>query len=438
MRTRSATRDVTDPAGAVATLSASTHQGWQDVEYFVNQTNLFLKTELGGIQNQFTFSVEYSDLDVTNGVYDITNTGATNCILPGRARPGDPPPAPSAGYCLTDANGSVVSNINSLLGRDISRGNTDSKYSVETLSLAVMDVIDINDKLALHLGIRVDDYDYSNDVLGWGATEPTNWSYSDTLWNGHVGAVYKLNESGNIYLNYSTATNINGGESDVGASCGYGGLCGSVEIVEDSEPEKVENIELGTKWNIMNEKLLATAAIFQITKSDIMESENGFDYAANGFLNSGEHKIDGIEVSLVGNLNEQLSIMFGASIMNAKIKDSNDEDNVGKTLPNFADKSAFLQLRYQLTDKFSFGGSASYASEVFTGQPDSAANEDLGVPSYTVFDLFANYAFTEKTNVRLNIGNVTDKEYYFTAYRSGAFTYLGDARNAQLSVSYEF
>lgn len=36
-----------------------------------------------------------------------------------------------------------------------------------------------------------------------------------------------------------TATNINGGESDLGASCGYGGLCG--------DPELVENNEFGTK-----------------------------------------------------------------------------------------------------------------------------------------------------------------------------------------------
>ena len=419
-----------DPiAPGAATQTLSTHQGWQEVDYFVNQSNLFFETELGGMEHNFVFSLEYSDLSVTNGVYNVENLGTSNCRVSGRRGISD-------SYCALDGDGNLVSNLNSLLGRNISRGSVDSDYSVETVSVALMDVIDINDKLALHLGVRIDDYDYENDVTRGGET--TNWAYSDTLWNGHVGAVYKITENGNVYFNYSTATNINGGESDVGASCGYGGLCGAVEIVEDSEPEKVQNIELGTKWNILDEKLLATAAVFQITKSDIMESESGRDYVAEGFLNTGEHEIDGIEVSLAGNLTPKLSTLFGVAIMNAEITESYSEDNLGKTLPNFADKSAFLQLRYQATDKFSFGGIASYSSEVFTGQPDTAANEELGVPSYTVYDVFASYAFTDKLKARLNVGNVTDKDYYFTAYRSGAFTYLGDARNAQLAVSYEF
>ena len=103
-----------------------------------------------------------------------------------------------------------------------------------------------------------------------------------------------------------------------------------------------------------------------------------------------------------------------------------------------ADDSAHLQLRYQATPKFAFGAVATYSSEAYVGQPDSAANEDLGVPDYTVYDLFASYDLSEQLSFRLNVGNVTDEAYYFTAYRSGAFTYIGDARNAQVTVNYEF
>jgi len=40
--------------------------------------------------------------------------------------------------------------------------------------------------------------------------------------------------------------------------------------------------------------------------------------------------------------------------------------------------------------------------------------------------------------LRLNVANVTDKDYYLAAYRSGAFTYIGAARNAKLTLTYEF
>jgi len=60
------------------------------------------------------------------------------------------------------------------------------------------------------------------------------------------------------------------------------------------------------------------------------------------------------------------------------------------------------------------------------------------VPRHHVVDLFASYDFTKNLAVRLNIGNVSDEDYYLASYRSGAFTYKGDALNAQLAVSYEF
>lgn len=440
---RGTSRDASDPAGAISTVSLSTHQGWQEVEYFANQTNLFFATDIADMKHEFVFSAEYTSHDVLNGVYNNTATGATNCIMPGR---GSNPP--SGGYCIVGADGSYLANIDHLMQRDISKGDADSDYDIDTWSLSVMDTVDLTEQWTAFMGVRLDSFDYNNAV---GSSTVTEWDYSDDLWNGHVGVVYQISDEGNVYLTYSTSANINGGESDVGGNCGYGGLCGDVATVNQSKPEKTENIELGTKWNIFNEKLLATAAIFQITKDDVME---GADYETTGTLNTGKNRVEGVEVSLVGNITEKLSVEFGAALMNAEVLDSfNDgvnmttdrsgnpvvtNDNRGKTLANFADKSAYLQLRYQATDDFSFGATATYSSEVYTGQPDTAANENLGVPSYTVYDLFATYYVTNDLNLRLNVGNVTDKDYYLTAYRSGAFTYIGDARNAQLTVTYEF
>ncbi len=426
---RGTVRDATDPdAPGADTIGLSTHQGWQEVEYFVNQFNVYFDQELGGMQHQWVLSAEYSDLKVTNGVYNVDNTGATNCIVSGRR-------GASNSYCIIDGAGNEVSGISSLMGRSITKGDSDSDYNVETTSLSVMDTITINDHWDLFAGVRMDRFDYDNKVTRNGTT--TDYSYDDTLWNGHVGAVYKINSDANVYLTYSTSSNINGGESDVGGSCGYGGLCGDPEQVTKSDPETTENIELGTKWNLMDDKLLFTAAIFQITKDDVMESV-GSSYETLGTLNTGKNRVKGFEIGLSGNVTDKLSTQFGLTMMDAEVLNAFDPNDEGETLSNFADNSAFLQLRYQLTDKFAFGGTATYSSELYSGQPDDAASDSYKVPSYTAFDLFANYEFSPKLNARLNIGNVTDKEYYLASYRSGAFTYMGDARNAQLSLSYEF
>ncbi|MAZ88643.1 MAG: TonB-dependent siderophore receptor [Cellvibrionaceae bacterium] len=426
---RGTVRDASDPdAPGADTIGLSTHQGWQEVEYFVNQFNVYLDSELGGMKHQWVLSAEYSDLKVTNGVYNVTNTNPTNCIVAGRR-------GASSSYCIVDGSGNEVSGIDNIMGRSISKGDADSDYNVETTSLSLMDTITINDHWDLFAGVRMDRFDYDNSVTRSGVT--TDYSYDDTLWNGHLGGVYKINSDANVYLTYSTSANINGGESDVGGSCGYGGLCGDPEQVTKSDPETTENIELGTKWNLMDNKLLFTAAIFQITKDDVMESV-GSSYETLGTLNTGKNRVKGFEIGLSGNITDKLSTQFGLTMMDAEVLNAFDPEDEGKTLSNFADNSAFLQLRYQFTEKFAFGGTATYSSELYSGQPDDAAGDSYKVPSYTAFDLFASYEFSPKLNARLNIGNVTDKEYYLASYRSGAFTYIGDARNAQLSLSYEF
>lgn len=266
--------------------------------------------------------------------------------------------------------------------------------------------------------------------------------YTDGMWNGHFGATFKFRPDANVYFSYATASDVNGGESDVGTSGGYGGLITYQGQAAGAKPEVTQNIELGTKWNLMGEKLLATAAVFEITKSDVMEGAN---YDTAGTFNTGKNRVRGVEFGLSGNLTDRLSTQAGIALMKAEMLESFTAANVGKTLSNFAEKTASVQLKYQANRKFSFGGAVKYESEKYAGQPDTAAafSAPTGlysqpIPAYTVLDLFANYKFSKNLDARLNIGNVTDKDYYLAGYRSGSFLYLGDARNVRLTMNYDF
>lgn len=55
-----------------------------------------------------------------------------------------------------------------------------------------------------------------------------------------------------------------------------------------------------------------------------------------------------------------------------------------------------------------------------------------------MINLFANYNATDNMILRLNIGNIADKEYWTAAYRSGAFMYLCDGRTVRATLTYEF
>lgn len=433
---RGGTRGPADPAAPGApTITLSTHQGWQDVDYVVDQFNALRDIDFGGREHSIVIGAEYSDLAVLNGVYAVTNNGTRNCVTGGGA--GNP------NFCMLDPAGNVVPGLDALLQRSVVRGNFDSDYNIDTLSFYALDSFELGDRWNMTLGLRRDDFDYRNTLRN-NQGVLTVYDYSDQLWNGNAGLVYEVSDSANLYLAWASASDINGGESDVGGSCGYGGLCGTAEQVVLSKPERVENLELGAKWDLFGDRLLATAAVFQITKDDVMESV-GDAYGSLGTLNTGRNRVRGVEFGLTGQFGEKWSTQFSASLMDSEVLDAFVANQVGKVLSNFADDQAFLQLRYQATPKLALGGSATYSSEMYAGQPDSAAgfSAETGeysyrVPGYTTYDAFASYDFSRTLSLRLNVGNLFDKDYYLAAYRSGAFTYIGDARNAQLTLTAQF
>jgi catecholate siderophore receptor len=467
-----ATTHATNPSGVYATSTLDNgHSGWQEVEYFANQSNFFLNQEIGGMKHEFIFGAEYTNHHVTRGNYSLNIPGGVaggrNCIT---ANPNSTPPgAAVSSFCVTDASGNVVGNVHSLQNRNIAKNAWNNDWHVETISGYLMDTVDITDKITIFAGLRYDYFDYEmkaawnhdgdTSVNGSPATPNVlgHFTDSDGIWNGHVGVTYKFNPELMTYASYSTASDINGGESDVGTSTGYGGLAVNFKCVDrtnsnaalrgcdvngsiESDPEKTENIEVGVKWNTFDDKLLLTGAVFQITKDDVME---GSGYESGASFNTGSNRVRGLEVGATGEVFDDLTVQAGYTLMHSEVLDSATPAYEGAPLANFAQNSSFVQVKYEFTEAFALGGAVRYEGKRYVGQPDTAAVSTSGapnysVPSYTVYDAFATYRFTKQFDGRINVTNLTDKDYYLAGYRSGNFIYIGDARAIRVTLNYEF
>lgn len=410
-----------------------TQDGWQEVEYLGNQANLFYDLELSGKEHQIVLGVEYTEETVENGRYDIQFNPSTYYVEQQIER---------RGRVFTrrflDVGQAIADGVNpsKIWSGSVSKAHQDSDFDMETVSVYLMDTFDLTDRMTVFAGIRHDDFDYSNNVLSGGNT--VRYAYDDGFWNYHGSLTYHFLEDANVYFTYSTASNINGGESDVGGNCGYGGICGDPDTIGQGDPEETENLEAGLKWELFDEKLLASLAVFEITKDDVMESNAVSDYETTGTYNTGKNRVEGFELSVVGNLTESLSMQLGFAKMESKIIESHDPEDVGKPLANFANESANLLVRYQMTPAFSAGLVGTYKGRMYVGQPDAAANTDRKNPSYTSFDVFANYRINPAINLRFNANNITDEDIFVAAYRSGGFVYIGERRNAYLTLTYDF
>jgi len=452
-------RGPNDPVapGALDYRVSNTRSGWQESEYFADRLNITGSFDMGGLKHNLSTGVEYTTYDTATrrgagvtGAYGFTATGAFNCISgTGTAL---------NAWCLTDGAGNLLGNRETLLGRTgITKATIpNAEWKVSTLAGYVLDSIDVTDWLTIDGGIRFDAYDYDLKILNTttGDINVTNAGFrqhyrqDDTLWNYNAGVTLKPTDNGIVYFAYSTGSTINGGESDDFTNCGYGGLCSVTlpdgTVVFQTSPEKSENFEFGTKWNLFDGKLLATAALFRTEKSDLMQGSLD-NYSTTGSLNSGKIRVEGIELGLAGNITSRLSGQVGAAFMKSKVLESIVPAEVGRRLANFANNSVDAQLRYEIFDGFVLGGTVTYQSEMFAGQADSAAQwndtsntYNARIPGHTIFGAFASYKINDNFTVRVNGINLGDKIYYTAAYRSGQFASMGDRRSVRVTLSGKF
>jgi catecholate siderophore receptor len=410
------------------------HTGWQDIDYFAHQSNLRADRRLSGFKHEFIASAEYTDHKVVSGTFALANSVPFNCKTTAGI-------GANNAFCWTNSAGTPVPDLSRQAGRSATRLGYNQDWHVKTLAVSAMDTVDLTERLTAFAGLRGDHFDLDlirrNNLT---SVITGDYGYSDTLFNGHLGLTYKITPKLIVYGSAASAQDINGGEADSGTSSGYGGAVLYDNKIAGAKPETSINLELGTKWNLLNDKLLATAALFQTTKSDVME---GADYDTIGTFNSGKNRVRGIEFGLSGNLTQDLSVQAGAAFLESKVLGSVNAVNIGRPLANFAKRTMSAQAKYQLTNAISFGGSARYESDRCGGQPDTAAGFTADgrcaqpVPSFAVFDVFGAYRFSRRMDVRVNVLNAANKDYFTAVYRSGSFLYKGDARAVRVALNYE-
>ncbi len=183
---------------------------------------------------------------------------------------------------------------------------------------------------------------------------------------------------------------VDGGAND------YGGLvAGNVA----AGPERNTAIEVGTKWEFFNQKLLATAALFQTTK------DNAREQIGTVVVGSGAYRIRGIELGLNGKITDDWSIYGGLVLMDSKVTKTAIAANVGRQLANVAHQSFNLMTKYKINQYFEVGGQATYISKQYGGT--LAATTGNVLPSSWKFDVFADVHINKMFALKFAVYNIS-------------------------------
>lgn len=253
---------------------------------------------------------------------------------------------------------------------------------------------------------------------------------SDNLYSFKAGALYKPAENGSIYLAWANSQTPPG-SANFSLSAAAGNINGP-----GMDPQKTTNVELGTKWDVLEKRLALTAALYRTeNKNEITQ----LDAATNTYSQLGKRRVEGVELGAVGQLTSNWQIIAGLATMDTKIIEGTTGNNAAGAATRWSpDLSATLWTSWQPTGQLTIAGGARYLSRqkrVIDPSVDIALQNLPAIPSYAVADAMVRYKLNKNVDLQLNVYNLFDKLYISTLNNSGARAALGAPRSAQLSVS---
>nr|WP_199044219.1 catecholate siderophore receptor Fiu [Dyella sp. ASV24] len=318
-----------------------------------------------------------------------------------------------------------------------------SNAKTNTASAYVFDTLKFAEHWQVNAGVRMDHYntDYSSMVqcgakngpvcgtLPTGSVVPgLDAKTGDNLWNWKLGVLYKPVPNGSFYLNYAVSAEPPGGNTLTLSSSA------NSQDNPNLQPERARTYEVGTKWELLDEKLLLTGALYQTTVSNDLVQ----DPVTLLYYQIGQKRVQGVEVSAVGKLTENWAVSAGFTTMNASVLSGTAVAEDGSSDLAYTPKKAFTSwTSYLLPFGLTIGGGARYNGEMQRGT-DSA----IGTPAYTkaywVVDAMASYPINKNFDLRLNVYNLFDKDYVAAINKSGYRYTPGTPRSAMITANIRF
>ncbi|MFA0440587.1 TonB-dependent receptor [Vibrio sp. 10N.286.49.C2] len=283
------------------------------------------------------------------------------------------------------------------------------------------DLITLNDQWQALIGGRYDWY-YADGQNPSGAT--VSGANDSQSFSPKAGLIFHPSYNGSIYANYSESFNP------------VSNVVNDDNSITERTPENSRQYELGTKWELMDNRLLLTGAVFDIEKKNISITENGIT-TQNGI----QHH-QGAEAGAQGQISDKWFVMASGMYLDANF-DKHDQYQ-DKRPANVPEWSGSAWTRYAMTEATALNLGLFYQGERWADNANT-----LKLDGYARFDAGASHKIKSDYVVwdfRFNIENLFDKEYIAGTGGGGEYSstgvindvHYGDERRFKLSVNATF
>ncbi|MCA8253556.1 TonB-dependent receptor [Burkholderia sp. AU31624] len=376
-------------------LSLQAKSGKYALNGFSNQTEVTGSASLFGMKHTMTAGVEFSHEQARYEGYLVSDATGNNIRSGG--------PCSVAGNCTPLAGGwnpNMPWTGSIVLNGDKGFPGATTNTRTDTVSAYLFDTVKLSERWQFNTGLRFDRYDTTGKQAG-----VADLSNTSNLFSYQFGLVFKPVSNVSLYASYGTSSNPPGSNGGLG-----GGTDQITATNQDLAPERSRNIEIGAKWDVLQDQLSLTSALFQTEKTNARVSD-GLGHT----VNAGKQRVRGVEFGFAGNLTPKWHVFGGYSYLNAITTDAGPGSPGASGLPMvMVPKHNFtLWTSYDVMPKLTLGAGATVMSQTYASV---SATTKKWTPGYARFDAAATWRVNKTMDVQLNVQNLFDKKYYSSAY----------------------
>ncbi len=283
----------------------------------------------------------------------------------------------------------------------------------------VQDQVDIVKNLKLLAGVRYDTLSQNITNIPGAAVEPGETSLTASALTPRLGLLYQFNDRLSAYSSYSQSFTPNSGTTVAGAAL---------------EPQRGQGYEIGIKSDLIDGKLFATLAYFDISKQNVPVTDPANPLFS---ITSGEQSSRGIEFDISGEPAPGLKLVASYAYTDAKVSANSDPTLVGKKLFGVPEHAASLWATYEL-QRGQMQGLGFGAGLNFKGDRQGDLENTFRLGSYVTADAAIFYK-RDDWRFALNFKNIGDAKYVESSFGlPTSANNFGDPFTVIASVSVKF
>lgn len=354
-----------------------------------NVTTAVMRFDTGGLRHELVAGVDMYYQHQKANFYSPIGSGATGTLL-------DPVYQNPPGFSLDLAANGIAAH----------------SWDVGPF---VSDRVWLTPELSILGGVRWDHY----EVGGANAGTPISTTTNFTSPKGSV--IWEPTSHQTYYISYARSFTPPGSNiTTLGSSLSLAGAAN----LSSMKPETATTYEAGGKWSVLDDRLGATAALFQVKRGNTSYTDptSGIQTATDDKV-----RVRGVELGLTGKVTADWDVQAAYSYQDSKITYSaisafNPLPAAGNWVPYVSKQNASLWTTYDVTKllglpgHFLVGSGVNYRSEYYLNDAMT-----LRIPAALTADAMLSYD-VGRYHLALNVTNLTNKLAYSAAFANGYAT----------------